>query len=94
LRKCVLADCSASEHGDAFFHFAKYPPLCSCPYKAVVRQGDIPQKVDALFEQSSEWRTAWENIKPGTVEGNGEAAAAEERAEKDAEDAVLAATGL
>lgn len=55
---------------------------------------DLLAFVNALFEQSSEWRTAWENIKPGTVEGNGEAAAVEERAEKDAEDAVLAATGL
>lgn len=50
--------------------------------------------VNALYDQSADWRTAWENIKPGTVEGNGEAAAVEERAEKDAEDAVLAATGL
>ncbi|MBK8800439.1 MAG: hypothetical protein IPM07_30990 [Anaerolineales bacterium] len=55
---------------------------------------DLLAFVNALFDQSSDWRTAWENIKPGTVEGNGEAAAVEERAEKDAEDAVLAATGL
>jgi hypothetical protein len=54
---------------------------------------DLLAFVNALFDQSADWRTAWENIKPGTVEG-GDAAAVEERAEKDAEDAVLAATGL
>jgi hypothetical protein len=55
---------------------------------------DLLAFVNALYDSSVEWRTAWENIKPGTTEGNGEAAAVEERAEKDAEDAVLAATGL
>lgn len=54
---------------------------------------DLLQFVNALSDQSVEWRTAWENIKPGSVEG-GDAAAVEERAEKDAEDAALAATGL
>jgi len=54
---------------------------------------DLLAFVNALFDQSSDWRTAWENIKPGAIEG-GDAAAVEERAEKDAEDAVLAATGL
>ncbi len=54
---------------------------------------DMLTFVNALFDQSADWRTAWENIKPGTVEG-GDTAAVEERAEKDAEDAVLAATGL
>jgi hypothetical protein len=55
---------------------------------------DLLAFVNALYDSSVEWRTAWENIKPGTTEGNGEAAAVEERTEKDAEDAVLAATGL
>jgi len=54
---------------------------------------DLLAFVNALFDQSSEWRTAWENIKPGAVEG-GDAAAVEDHAAKDAEDAVLAATGL
>jgi hypothetical protein len=56
---------------------------------------DLLAFVNALFEQSSEWRTAWENIKPGTVEGNGDAKeAAADPAVKDLEDAALAATGL
>ena len=54
---------------------------------------DMLAVVNALHDTSAEWRTAWENIKPGSVEG-GDAAAVEERAEKDAEDAALAATGL
>ncbi len=56
---------------------------------------DLLFTVNALYEQSSEWRTAWENIKPGTVEGNGEAKeAAVDTAAADAEAAALAATGL
>jgi hypothetical protein len=54
---------------------------------------DLLQFVNALFDQSSEWRTAWENIKPGTVEG-GDAPAVEDHAEKDNADAALAAAGL
>ncbi len=55
--------------------------------------GELLTLVNALFEQSSEWRTAWENIKPGTVEGNGDIAEVADPA-KDTEDAALAATGL
>jgi len=56
---------------------------------------DLLTTVNALFDQSSEWRTAWENIKPGTVEGNGEAKEpVVDHAAADAEAAALAATGL
>ena len=56
---------------------------------------DLLNTVNALFDQSSEWRTAWENIKPGTVEGNGTAAESPaDHAATDAEAAALAATGL
>ena len=54
---------------------------------------DLLAFVNALFDQSSDWRTAWENIKPGTVEGNGEAAEVAAPV-TDTEDAALAATGL
>lgn len=57
---------------------------------------DLLFTVNALYEQSAEWRTAWKNIKPGTVEGNGEAkeVAAADNAASEAEAAALAATGL
>ena len=57
---------------------------------------DLLATVNALYDSSVEWRTAWENIKPGTVEGEatGDPAAEAAAAAKDAEDAVLAATGL
>ncbi len=56
---------------------------------------DLLNVVNALFDSSAEWRTAWENIKPGTVEGNGEAKEpVVDHAAADAEAAALAATGL
>jgi len=55
---------------------------------------DMLKHANLLFDESVDWRAAWGNGKPsGAVEG-GDAAAVEERAAKDAEDAVLAATGL
>lgn len=54
---------------------------------------DLLTKVNDLFDASAEWRAAWENIKPGAIEGNGVEPAADTAA-KDTEDAALAATGL
>ena len=54
---------------------------------------DLLAFVNALFDQSADWRTAWENIKPGTVEGNGDSAEVATPV-TDTEDAALAATGL
>ena len=57
--------------------------------------GDLLTRVNELYDASAEWRAAWENIKPGAVEGNGgtepDAAADKER---EAEEANLAAAGL
>lgn len=53
-------------------------------------------EVNALFDASADWRSAWETIRPGAVE-NGDAAAVQERSERQErqdEEAVLAATGL
>ena len=56
---------------------------------------DLLATVNALFDQSAEWRTAWDKIQPGTVEGNGDAVpAAVDTAASEAEAAALAATGL
>lgn len=54
---------------------------------------DLLKQVNDLFESAADWRAAWENIKPGAIEG-GEAAATEDTAAKDTEDAALAAAGL
>ena len=57
---------------------------------------DLLATVNALFDQSADWRTAWENIKPGTVEGEatGDPAAEAAAVAKDTADAALAAAGL
>lgn len=57
---------------------------------------DLLATVNALFDASAEWRSAWENIKPGTVEGEatGDPAAEAAAAAKDTADAALAAAGL
>ena len=55
---------------------------------------DLLTKANDLFESSVEWRTAWDNIKPGAVEGGDLLAAAAESAANDAEEASLAAAGL
>ena len=56
---------------------------------------DLLARVNELYDASADWRAAWENIKPGAVEGNGgtepDAAADKER---EAEEANLAAAGL
>ena len=56
---------------------------------------DLLTKVNELYDASADWRGAWENIKPGAVEGNGtpepDAAADKER---EVEEANLAAAGL
>ncbi len=57
--------------------------------------GDLLSRVNELYDASADWRAAWENIKPGAVEGNGGAepdAAADK--EREAEEANLAAAGL
>ena len=58
--------------------------------------GDLLATVNALYDSSVEWRTAWENIKPGTVEGEvtGDPAAEAAAAAKDTAEAALAAAGL
>lgn len=50
--------------------------------------------VNDLHDAAVEWRTAWDNIKPGAVEGNGAEAQAEAQAAADKEDVALAAAGL
>ena len=55
---------------------------------------DLLTTVNELFDAAADWRAAWDNLKPGAVEGNGDAAQAEAQAEADKEDAALAATGL
>jgi len=55
---------------------------------------DLLTTVNELFDAAAEWRSSWDNLKPGAVEGNGEAAQVEAQAEADKEDAALAATGL
>ena len=49
-------------------------------------------RVNELYDASAEWRAAWDNIKPGAVEG--EAAPAEAAAEKEADAAAVAAAAL
>ncbi len=58
--------------------------------------GDLLTRVNELYDASAEWRSAWENIKPGAVEGNGDAATPDAAADKEreAEEANLAAAGL
>ena len=58
--------------------------------------GDLLTRVNELYDASSDWRAAWENIKPGAVEGNGDAATPDAAADKEreAEEANLAAAGL
>ena len=57
--------------------------------------GDLLTRVNELYDAAADWRAAWENLKPGAVEGNGGAepdAAADK--EREAEEANLAAAGL
>ncbi len=56
--------------------------------------GDLLTRVNELFDAAADWRAAWENLKPGAVEGNGDAAPTEDHAAADQEDAALVATGL
>jgi hypothetical protein len=50
--------------------------------------------VNDLYDAAAEWRTAWENIKPGAIDGGDLLAAAAENATTDTEDANLVAAGL
>jgi hypothetical protein len=54
-------------------------------------------KANELFEQSADWRAAWDNITPSAADGNGDDTAAHiaaQTAVQEQEDAVLAAAGL
>lgn len=51
-------------------------------------------KVNELYDASAEWRAAWDNIKPGQVEGGNAEAAPEVAAEKEADAAAVAAAAL
>lgn len=57
---------------------------------------DLLTKVNEIYDTSADWRSAWANMKPGSVEGQPEAAEdhAADNAAKDAEDAKLVAAGL
>ena len=50
--------------------------------------------VNDLYDAAAEWRTAWDNIKPGAIDGGDLLAAAAENATTDTEDANLVAAGL
>ncbi len=50
--------------------------------------------VNEIYDANAEWRGAWDNIKPGAVEGGDLLAAAAETAANDVEDASLVAAGL
>ena len=54
---------------------------------------DLLTKVNELYDASADWRGAWDNIKPGAVEG-GDLQAAADTAAADLEDANLVAAGL
>lgn len=55
---------------------------------------DLLTIVNDLYDATADWRGAWDNIKPGAVEGGDLLAAAAEAATNDAEDANLVAAGL
>lgn len=50
-------------------------------------------RVNELYDTSAEWRAAWDNLKPGAVEGNGEAQA-ENTVEKEADASTAAAAAM
>jgi hypothetical protein len=55
---------------------------------------DLLTVVNDIYEATADWRGAWDNIKPGAVEGGDVLAATDIAAANDAEDANLVAAGL